>query len=312
MDAEDPAPSELSHGSKPFERPRSVAQIIGEALDLYQGYPLLFLTLALGVIGPYELAVLAITGEGPFTNKADVNVGVALLKSLLDLALVGPLVSALHIHAVTVIGSGEKPRLGPVTIRALRVLPVVAAAVIVSTLGIGLGFLALIVPGVLLALRWSVVAQVAALEHLDWGSSLGRSRELTRGHYGHIFGLLLIAWILATGITLGVRPIPLGSTTGAASVAVGIATRTITASFSALTLALLYFDLRARQAAPAAPREYAHVRDLDEQPYEVVPPDGHAPKGQPPEGDQPEMGPPESDSPEGGSPEGEPPTLTRR
>lgn len=253
-----------------IERPRSVAEIIGEALDIYQRYPLLFLTLALGVIAPYELAVLAVTGNGPLVSGAHQNVGVTYLLLLLDTALVGPLVSALHIHAVVVIGQGDRPRLQRVVPRGLRVLPVVVAAVIMSALGIGLGFLALIVPGVLLALRWSVVAQVAALEHDGWLPSLRRSRELTREHYGHIFGLLLVTGLLSGGITFGVQLIPLGSSSGAASVAVGIAARTITASFSALTLALLYFDLRARlqQKSPGgsmAP-EYRHLRDLDPDP----------------------------------------------
>lgn len=229
---------------------RSVAEIIGEALEIYQRYPLLFGALALGVIAPYELAVLAATGRGPLASAAHQNVGVFYLLLLLDTALVGPLVSALHIHAVALIGEGCRPRLAQVAVRGLRVLPVVVAAAIVAGLGIAAGFIALIVPGVLLLLRWAVVAQVAAVEHEGWMPSLSRSRELTRGHYGHIFGLLLITGLLSAGITFGARLIPLGSSSGAASVAVGIAARTITASFSALTLAILYFDLRARKQAP--------------------------------------------------------------
>jgi hypothetical protein len=234
---------------------RSVANIIGEALDAYQRYPLLFLTLALGVIAPYELAVLVATGTGPLASTAHQNLGVYFLLLLLDSAVVGPLVSALHIHAVALIGEGKRPRLTEVAVRGLRVLPVVAAATIASSLGIALGYIALIVPGILLALRWSVVAQVAAVEHEDWMPSLRRSQELTRGHYGHIFGLLLIAGLLSGGVTFGVRLIPLGSSSGVASVAVGIAARTITASFSALTLAILYFDLRARKQAPPGTQE---------------------------------------------------------
>lgn len=233
---------------------RSVANIIGEALDAYQRYPLLFLTLALGVIAPYELAVLAATRTGPLGSTTH-HLGVYFLLLLVDSAVVGPLVSALHIHAVALIGEGRRPRLTEVAVRGLQVLPVVAAATIVSSLGIALGFIALIVPGILLALRWSVVAQVAAIEHEDWMPSLRRSQELTRGHYGHIFGLLLIAGLLSGGITFGVRLIPLGSSSGVASVAVGIAARTITASFSALTLAILYFDLRARKQAPPGSQE---------------------------------------------------------
>jgi hypothetical protein len=249
-----------------FERPRSVAQIIGEALDMYQGHPLLFLALALGVIAPYELAVLAAAGEGPLASTSNQNLGVALLLQLLSSALVVPLVSALHMHAVALIGEGRGPRLGEVALRGLRVLPVVAAAAIASGLGIALGIIALIVPGILLALRWSVVAQVAAVEHEGWIPALQRSQQLTRGHYLHILGLLVITGLLAGGISIGAQQISLGSTSGAASVAVGIAARTITTSFTALTLALLYYDLRARLAGPAEGRptpEHERPPDLD-------------------------------------------------
>jgi hypothetical protein len=89
--------------------------------------------------------------------------------------------------------------------------------------------------------------------------ALRRSGELTRGNYLHILGLLIVTWVLAGGVTLAAGAIPLGSTTGAASVALGIVVRTITASFTALTVALLYFDLRARSrgmtAAPASDDE---------------------------------------------------------
>jgi len=249
-----------------IDRERSVADIIAEALDIYQRYPLLFLTLALGVIAPYQLAVLAINGTGPLAGSTHGSLGAYYVLLLLDYALVGPLVSALHIHAVIRMGEGEKPRLAEVAVQGLRVLPIVAAAVIIAGLGIALGFLALIVPGVLLALRWSVVAQVAAVEHEGWIPSLSRSRVLTRGHYWHIFGLFVITGLVNGGVGLGAAALPLGSTSGAASVAVGIATHTITASFSALTLAILYFDLRARAAGRPpvrSTREHQHLRDLD-------------------------------------------------
>ena len=61
---------------------------------------------------------------------------------------------------------------------------------------------------------------------------------------------------------LGASAIPLGSTSRPPSVIVGIAVDTVLASFSALTLALLYFDLRARPETSNRP-EYQHLRDLD-------------------------------------------------
>jgi hypothetical protein len=231
-----------------LEAERSVASIIAQALDLYQGYPLLFLTLASAVIVPYELAVLAVTGSGSLASHPHESAGATVLLFLLDFALVGPLVSALHVHAVVVIGGGDRPRLSEVARRGLRVLPVVAASVIVAGLGIGLGFIALIVPGVLLALRWSVVAQVAAVDQEGWLPSLRRSGELAAGHYRHIFGLLFVVGLLTAGVATGARGIPVGSGSGPPSVLLGIAVHTLTASFSALVAAILYFDLRARSA----------------------------------------------------------------
>jgi hypothetical protein len=237
-----------------IERPRSLAEILAEALDIYQRYPVLVITLALGVIGPYQLAVLAATGEGPLATQAHQAAGVRILLALLNYALIAPLISALLIQAVMVIGSGRRPRLKQVAARGLRVLPEVAAAVIAAGFGIALGLLALIIPGILLALRWSVVAQVAAVDQDGWLPALRRSGELARGHYWHIAGLILITALLTGGVELAAAAIPLGSTSGAASVVVGVLVRTITASFTALTLALLYFDLRARSAGVTTAR----------------------------------------------------------
>ena len=253
-----------------IERERSVSGIIGEALDFYQRYPLIFLTLALGVIGPYELIVLAVTGTGPLSSTAHEPVARFYLLLVIEAIVVTPLVSVLHIHAVLKIGEGERPRIGQVALRGLQVLPVAVAAVIVSGAGIILGFIALIVPGILLSLHWAVVAQVAAIEHEGWIPSLRRSGQLAHDQFLHIFWLLLLIALVTAGVTAGARAIPLGSATGAASVSVGIAVRTITASFAALTTAILYFDLRARLSGgrPRTLVEHQDLRDLDPGPPE--------------------------------------------
>jgi hypothetical protein len=246
-------------------RERSVGEILRVALGMYRRYPLLFATLAVGVIAPYELARLAVTGNGPLGSSTSVNVGVLWLFQLLYYVLVGPLISALHVHAVVEIGEGRRPSLGPVALRGLRVLPVVAAADIVAGILIALGFLALIVPGILLSLRWSVVAQTAAIDNEGWLPALRRSRRLTAGHYWHIAGLLLAIGALTVVIGLVAGAATIGSGASVASVLLGIAVYTIIASFGALTLAILYFDLRAREAGSqrSSLPEYQHLGDLD-------------------------------------------------
>lgn len=202
------------------------------------------------MIAPFDLATLAATGSGPLRH-GDAGVGPALLLLLLRTSLITPLVSALHMSAVVAVGDGRRVRLVPVARRGLEVLPVVVAAEVMANIGIFAGFMALIVPGVLLSLRWAVAAQAAAIEQEGWLEALRSSRRLTDGSYGTVFGLMLLIALVSFAVSLGARAIPLGSVSGAASVTLGIALHTAIASFAALTLAVLYLGLRAPVETPA-------------------------------------------------------------
>jgi hypothetical protein len=255
-------------------RERSVGEILRLTLLIYWRYPLLFAILAFAVVAPYEIARLVVTGYGPISDGGGTHVGEFAVFDLLNLSLVGPLVSALHIHAVVEIGEGRRPKLASVAMQGLRVLPVVAAAEIVATISIALGFIAFIVPGLLLAIRLSVVAQTAAVDHEGWLPALRRSGRLASGNYGHIFGLLAVVWAATIAIGVGSAmafsssrgsgPLLIDHGTSVGWVLVGIAVNTVVASFTALTLAILYFDLRAGEGQTRRSRpEYQHLRDLD-------------------------------------------------
>lgn len=234
-----------------IERERSAGEVLGKAFELYGRYPLLFPTLAAAVVIPYLLILLLITGDGPYGYR---NLGFVSgeLLSLSQVVLVRPLVSALHVHAVQDVAEGEDPRLRDVAGRGLAALPVVTAAVVMTWLGTMLGLIALIVPGILLALRWTVVAQAAALEKGSWTDALKRSADLTERNYLHIIGVYLLA-LLVTGIPNFLLGIPLrhADTTVLTFVA-GAAIQILVISFSALTTAVLFFDLKARLGANVA------------------------------------------------------------
>lgn len=229
-----------------LHRPRTVAEILSATVTLYARYPLLFVLLALAVVAPYELLVLAAVGSSPLGGRNG-HASTALILILLDFALIQPLIASLYAHAVIMIGGGEQPSLAAVASRVARVLPVVAAAQIVAGLGIGIGFIAFVIPGIWLLIRWAVVAQVAAIEHPDWMGALRRGAQLTRGHYLHIFGLIIVMAIVNVVLGEGALAIA-GQSTKAIDVAFGIAVETLIRSFTALTTAMLYFDLLARTA----------------------------------------------------------------
>jgi hypothetical protein len=259
--------------------PRSAPRLLVGTFELYRRYPLLFLVLAAGVIVPYELIALAATGTGSF-SRANASVGVQLFLSLADWTLVTPLVSALHVHAVSEVRNDREPRLGPVALQGLKALPVVAAATIASVIGIGVGFVFLIIPGLFLLLHWAVVAQAAAIEREGWSPALRRSGNLADKHYIHIaiflvmVGVITVAPFFVGGLAFGHHK------TGVASFLTAVALRVLTASFAALAGALLYYDLVARkelvpqpttQPTPAGPPQSS----FDPHAYS----DGDRPKG---------------------------------
>jgi hypothetical protein len=226
-------------------KPRSVLEVVSAALVLYGRYPLMFAALAFAVIAPYELLVLAITHAAPL-GQQHTRPSTAFVLFLLNFALVGPLVSALHVNAVSLIGTNTRPRLLTVARQGVVVLPVVAAAQIVAGLGIGIGLIAFVLPGIILALRWAVVAQAAATERTDWLGALRRSHQLTTGHYLHVFGVLLITSVVDFGLA-SAGTAAAGTSNHVGPVVLGIAVVTIARSFTALATAMLFFDLLARE-----------------------------------------------------------------
>jgi len=229
--------------------PRSTPRLIGETFQLYRRYPLLFLILAAGVVVPYWLIVLAATGAGPF-SQSELAGGVSLLLTLIATAVVDPLVSALHVHAVEEVEEGRTPRLGPVARRGLMVLPMVAAAVIMSWLAFAGGLLLLVLPGIYVFFRLTVTAQAAAIERQGWLPALRRSWALTEGNLLHVAFFFVCVSLITLPPGLLLNHVLRGETTALTFIA-GTAWQVLVISFDALATAVLYFDLRARRLRAA-------------------------------------------------------------
>lgn len=225
--------------------PRSALAVIGDTFRLYGRYPLPFFVLAAAVLLPYEGLLIALTGVGPSGQSA----GLGLLVTVLGFGFVTPLISALHVQAVAAAREGERPRIVPVAKQGLRVLPVVAAASIAATLGMFVGFLALFVPGVILSIRWFVVAQAAAIEDEGWLPALRRSGDLVDDNYGHVFAVLLCVGAVTLVPIFLLEGAFAADSTAAIALLVGTVISVLTASFAALAGAVLYFELRLRMTA---------------------------------------------------------------
>lgn len=116
---------------------------------------------------------------------------------------------------------------------------------IVSGLGTMLGVLLLIVPGVILALMWSVAAPVVVAEKKGVFDALSRSRTLTRDN--RLLILLLFVIIIVANFALSMLIGLLGTLAGATPVAMAITagiSSAIGAVIGGALAAALYVDLR--------------------------------------------------------------------
>lgn len=105
------------------------------------------------------------------------------------------------IRATVAYANGERASFGESLSAGLAVaLPLIGLSIVMA-LGVGLGFLLLIVPGIILYVIWSVATPALVAERIGVFDALGRSRELTRGVRWPVFGVIAImvvgSWIVS-------------------------------------------------------------------------------------------------------------------
>jgi hypothetical protein len=120
---------------------------------------------------------------------------------------------------------------------------------LVAGIGIVIGFVLIIVPGLILLTIWSVFAPVIVLERPAGLRALGRSRELVRGNGWQVFGVIVVLDIIVTVIALTLD-IGADSAGTAVGIVVTVILGVLTAPIPALASAVLYFDLRGSSAGP--------------------------------------------------------------
>jgi hypothetical protein len=144
------------------------------------------------------------------------------------------------------------------------VTPVVvplAIAGILAGIATGIGFLLLIVPGLILLTIWAVIAPVIVIERTSAIDAFGRSRELVRGNGWQVFGVIVVVYLLQFVSSLVLQALANSISDSVTAYAVSeLIVRLLVAPLSALAAAVLYFELATRPqttstegVAPAPP-----------------------------------------------------------
>ena len=132
-------------------------------------------------------------------------------------------------------------------------LPAIIVGGILAGLGVALGLILLIVPGLVLLTWWVLIIPVIVLEQRRAGESFSRSRELVRGYGWGVFGVIVLTILLLIGfgIVLSIVLVPFEDWLG--TFLSNIINGTLTAPFIALTWTILYYRLRdAKESAEQA------------------------------------------------------------
>jgi hypothetical protein len=130
--------------------------------------------------------------------------------------------------------------------------------VLLVVIGVFLGVLAFIVPGLILLTRWAVAAPVVVIEDRTPFDALARSGLLVRGHGWQVFSVLIVTLMIVVIVEglLGAGAEAVSGSNVAYAIANLIA-GVITAPIFALSSAVLYLELlklKGEALPPAGPR----------------------------------------------------------
>ncbi len=240
-------------------RPLSTSELLDRTFHLYRNNFLVFVGIA--AIPQMFVLVLQLAGSGLMVGSpilgglfTSIVAGLASFVAIeISQAATVLAVSEIHLDKPATIGaafSSAKQSLGRVIGISLGV-----------GIAVGIGFLLLVIPGVYLALAWSLAIPVTVLEGGGLGDSTSRSKALTKGSLGRIFVIFLLVAILTFVVSFIIQ-FPLGLLTALAGQnyivgntalahamqsAGNFLSTSLVGPLATIALTLIYYDQRVRK-----------------------------------------------------------------
>jgi hypothetical protein len=228
-----------------------IGQVFSRSWSVFTGN---FFTFVM-VTGVASLPALLVPQPTPASpDNPFQNLGLTLFGSLLMIVL-GTVAQAIVLYGAFQVMRGrpidlaESARIG-----LRRFFPIVGLAICVSVV-VGFGLVFFVVPGLIVYLMWLVATPVCVVEQLGPFASMGRSRELTKGHRWKLFGLSLLIVLPALIVSAIVGALVLATLQGGIVAVTGAMASTlgkvvnmvwsaVWTAFFAIVIVVTYHDLR--------------------------------------------------------------------
>ena len=232
-----------------MDRKLDVGGTLSQAFSIYGSQAGVLLPLALAIF----LAVAIVAG-------VLASISWVLLPIVFAVSVIGnTLYQGMVVSLVADVQDGRRDSsVGDLVNSAMPVIVPLFLAGLLAGLGIALGFVLLIVPGLILLTIWSVIAPVIVLERTGVIDAFGRSRELVRGHGWQVFGVIVCVFLIIIVVRMVLGAIAVGVDDSVVMRTIfDVIGSALTAPVVALVASVLYFRLKGLDegGAPVAPAD---------------------------------------------------------
>jgi uncharacterized protein UPF0259 len=221
-------------------------QVISEAFETYRNHAGALLGGALIVIGISAVinGIFATTGSLALVAiGALISIVATVLYTGYVVKLVQDVRDGRRDFSVGELFSAAAPYIGTLFLNGL-----------LAGIAITIGFILIIVPGLILITIWSVIAPSIVVEDRGVIEAFGRSRELVRGSGWNVFGAIVLAFLIVIAVSI-VAGLIGSAVNDAGRVILQAIANVLTAPIAALVASILFFELGGGQAVPTGPAE---------------------------------------------------------
>jgi len=246
-----------------------IGRVIGRSFTVIGSNAVTFVGLAILLTLPYLVfASFGLLATGLGMHAASMFGAPGTMSALVAGGLVGIVVyyffncllQAAITHGTIVALNGGRASFGDCFATGIRHVLPLAAISFLAALGVILGCILFLVPGIILGLAWFVVVPVRVAERTPVMGSFGRSAALTKGHRWQLFGLMIIYIAVSVGVALVTAPIALLVFSPFVSFTINGVVRVGLTLLVATGVASAYYELRMVKEG-IAPEQLAAVFD---------------------------------------------------